>query len=236
MQTQITYFEKVHSFNPLVAWLHSLRYKDIIKVFAKMQKKLGNRPIRVLEFGCAHAKLFSVLNAKFNIEYTGIEIQKYYADIAKQRYQNHKNFKIINDSACNTNVLKSIERPDIIVAFETFEHIPEHDVVRIIEAVAEIRPYKFVCSVPVEVGFSVFVKNFGSFFTGYIRHKEYTFVETIWAGLGMLHKLPPHGTRHKGFDWRWLAQTVRHNFKIVRLKKLPSIFLPFNIFIESEPY
>lgn len=90
---------------------------------------------------------------------------------------------------------------DIIVALETFEHIPEHDVVRIVEAVAASKPRLFVCSVPVEVGPAIWLKNVGSLVTGYMRHKEYRWSETFWAGLYQLDRLPPHGTRACQLAW-----------------------------------
>ena len=69
-------------------------------------------------------------------------------------------------------------------------------------------------------------EDVGSLASGYSRHKEYTWRETFWAGLYCLDRLPPHGTGHKGFDWRWLAQTLRKSFKIVHVHKLPSDVFP----------
>jgi hypothetical protein len=133
----------------------------------------------------------------------------------------------------------NLKRADIVVALETFEHIPEHDVVRIIEAIAASKPRFFVCSVPVEIGPAIWLKNVGSLVTGYMRHKEYSWPETFWAGLYQLDKLPPHGTGHKGFDWRWLAQTIRHNMKIKDIRKFPFSILPaavaFSVFMVAEP-
>lgn len=178
----------------------------------------------MVEIGCAHAKLYLLLNAKFKIHYIGIEPNEVFVNVAKERYQNHSNFKIIQSTA--EKELNKINDVDIVVALETFEHIPEHFVVRIVEEVAKIQPKLLICSVPVEIGPAIWFKNIGSFITRYIRHKEYTWAETFWAGFGKLDKLPPHGTGHKGFDWRWLAQTIRHNMQIKEMKKFPLNFLP----------
>lgn len=232
-----TYYEKNQRFNFLVSWLHSLRYKHILKLFNSLALRVEGKRIRVVEIGCAHAKLFSVLNERFEIDYTGIEIDPQFAETAKSRYANNSNFKVIIDSA--ENVASYMINADVIVALETFEHIPEQKVVRLVEAIATARPTLLVCSVPVEIGPAIWLKNIGSFLVGYMRHTEYLWVETFWAGLYQLDKLPPHGTRHKGFDWRWLAQTIRHNMKIIEIRKFPLSFLPaalaFSIFMVAVP-
>jgi hypothetical protein len=135
------------------------------------------------------------------------------------------NFKVIHGSATDTDILMS-QVADMVVALESLEHIPEHDVVRLIERIAQMRPMYFICSVPVEIGPAIWLKNLGSLLSGYMRHREYTWAETFWAGLYRLDRLPPHGIRHKGFDWRWLVQTVRHNFRIEEVRRFPVAVLP----------
>ena len=232
-----TRYERNQRFNGLVAWLHSVRYKNILSVVGGMAAQVRDRPIRIVDVGCAHAKLFSILNERFAIDYTGIEIDPAFVDAARSRYATHENFRIVHDSV--VNALPHLENADVLVAMETCEHIPEHDVVRIIEAVAAALPTIFVCSVPVEVGPSVWLKNVGSLLTGYMRHREYRWAETFWAGMYQLDRLPPHDTGHKGFDWRWLAQTIRHNMRIVEIRRFPFGFLPavlaFSVFMIAEP-
>jgi hypothetical protein len=231
-----TEYERNQRFNGLVAWLHTFRYKTILALFERLTASAGGRPIRVVEIGCAHAKLFALLDARFRIHYTGIEIDGKSVEVARSRYACHTNFHLIHGSA--VDCLSQVKGADVLVALETLEHIEEHAVVRILEAVALARPSWFVCSVPVELGPAVWMKNLGSFCTGYIRHREYTWAETFWAGLYQLDRLPPHGTGHKGFDWRWLAQTIRHNLRIRDIRKLPFGFLPaalaFSVFIVAE--
>jgi len=225
--TDETEYERNQRFNALVSWLHSYRYKNILAVFDQLAQSRQGEPIKVVEIGCAHAKLFDLLNDRYKIDYIGIELDDDSYSVAKQRHQHHANFTIIHDGA--ENRLPQLAGVDIVVALEAFEHIPEHVVVRIVEAVAQAEPKLLVCSVPVEVGPAIWFKNVGSWLTGYIRHREYTWAETFWAGLGMLDKLPPHGTGHKGFDWRWLAQTIRHNMKIREIRTFPLGFLPASL-------
>ncbi|MDK9725208.1 MAG: class I SAM-dependent methyltransferase [Sterolibacteriaceae bacterium MAG5] len=232
-----TEYEKNQRFNLLVSYLHSFRYRNILTLFKSVTGDAKGKPINVVDIGCAHAKLFSILNERFDINYTGIEIDSGFVETARSRYAHNLNFRVIHDSAANA--LQNLKHVDIVVALETFEHIPEHDVVRIVEAVAVMKPRLFVCSVPVEIGPAIWLKNIGSLICGYMRHTEYGWRETFWAGLYQLDKLPPHDTGHKGFDWRWLAQTIRHNMKIIEIRKFPLAILPtafsFSVFMIAEP-
>jgi SAM-dependent methyltransferase len=232
-----TQFERNQRFNALVAWQHGRRYKTILKVFDRLAASAGGRPIRILDIGCAHAKLFALLNHRLKIDYTGVELQDELVKAARERYQGHSNFRIIQDPV--ENLIDKIGDVDVVVALETLEHIPEDVVVRLVEDIAKIRPKLFVSSVPVEIGPAVWFKNLSSLVSGYVRHRDYTWKETFWAGLGNLDKLPPHGTCHKGFDWRWLAQTIRHNFNLVETRKIPwnqlPVWLSTSVFLIAEP-
>jgi SAM-dependent methyltransferase len=232
-----TEYERNQRFNPLVSYHHSRRYSNILALFESVARKTEGKPLDIVEIGCGYAKLFSVLNEQLAIDYTGIEIGAEAVETARSRYAHKSNFRMIHDSAADA--LPRLQRADIIVALETLEHIPEHDVVRIIEAVAAKRPRLFVCSVPVEIGPAVWLKNVSSLVMGYTRHREYLWRETFWAGLYQLDKMPPHSTGHKGFDWRWLAQTIRHNMKITEIRTLPVPMLPaavaLSVLLVAEP-
>jgi len=232
-----TGYERDQRANALVAWLHSLRYRRILRVVDALAATTAPRPLRVVEIGCAHAKLFSLLDARWAIDYTGIEPETEFAAAAQTRYGQRRNFRLVRAAALDA--LGELAQADIVVALETFEHMPEHEVVRVIEAIRAARPALLVCSVPIEIGPALWIKNLGSLATGYKRHREYRWRETLWAGLYRLDHVPAHGTGHRGFDWRWLAQTVRHNFRIVELRKLPFGWLPaalaFSVFIVAEP-
>lgn len=232
-----TPYERNQRFNFLVSWLHSFRYANTLALVRSLARTTEGKSIKVVEIGCAHAKLFSVLNQRLAIDYTGIEVSSLYVETAQSRYGNNPNFRVIHESVANA--VSHLNGADVIVALETFEHMPEHEVVRIIEAIAIAQPRLFVSSCPVEIGPAIWFKNVGSLMTGYIRHREYSWAETFWAGLYQLDKLPPHGTGHPGFDWRWLAQTIRHNMKVVEIRRFSFGFLPaafaFSVFIVAEP-
>ncbi|MBW8051271.1 MAG: class I SAM-dependent methyltransferase [Cytophagales bacterium] len=234
-----TEYEAAQNFNFLTKWLHSLRYKAIHKVFDQLSKEITDRPIKVFEIGSAYGRLYGLLNKRYNIEYTGIELYEPLYKLSLERYGNNTNARFMLGNCMDDDNYKDLDKPDIIIALETLEHIAEHDVVRLIERIATIKPGLFVCSVPVEIGPAIWLKNLGSFITGYTRHKEYTMKETFWAGFYKLDKLPPHTTGHKGFDWRWLAQTIRHNFCIQKIITFPLNLIPTglasSVFIISKP-
>jgi ubiquinone/menaquinone biosynthesis C-methylase UbiE len=234
-----TAYELRQKFNPVVSWLHSFRYKNILDVFTVLSNRVGERKVKVLEIGCAHAKLFGMLDQRFAIDYCGVDVTEEYLNAARERYGTNENFRIIHGSATCEEHLLANGSPDIIIALEILEHVPEHDVVRIIENIARIEPVFFVCSVPIEIGPAIWFKNLGSLLSGYMRHEEYTWAETFWAGFYKLDRLPPHGTAHKGFDWRWLAQTIRHNMSIQETRFFPfqilTSIMSTSVFFVAEP-
>jgi hypothetical protein len=223
-QKVMTNYEKNQSFNPIVRYLHSVRYIYLTELFDEFQKQNPNKTINVLELGCAHAKSFELLNSKYNISYVGIEIDENFAQTAKDRFENFSNFRIVKGPAENN--YHEFEDKDFIIALETFEHISENIVVRIIENISTANPAYFLCSVPNEIGPVIWLKNIGSFIMRYTRHTEYSWKETFYAGLYQLDKLEAHTTGHKGFDWRWLAQTIRHNRKITATLSNPFRWMP----------
>ena len=222
-------YEQQLNFNRLLSWVHSIRYKKVLEEFTRFNNQLQKthrRPIQVLEIGCAQADLFNLLNKKFNIGYHAIELEIGVYEEACKRYGKEANFNILHADATDPDAYQKLPFIDVVVALETFEHVPERNVVRIIEQISSLHPSLFLCSVPVEVGPAVWFKNITSWLLRYSRHKQYSWNETFWAGVYQLDKLPPHGIEHKGFDWRWLAQTIRHNMKITAIKKFPFNFLP----------
>ena len=221
-----TYYEKNQRFNALTRWLHGFRYRNILALLRELSEQVGDRPLRVFEIGCAHGKLFDVLDREFSIEYVGVELNPLFFERARDRLEQRPNFTGILGSATDPAVYERVGHPDVVVAMETLEHIPEHDVVRIVERIAALEPRMFICSVPCEVGPALWFKNVGSLLTGYVRHKSYRWRDTFWAGLYQLDRLPPHGTGHRGFDWRWLAQTIRHSMRIREIRRSPLQVVP----------
>jgi len=224
-------YEKNQSRNPINTWLHSFRFRHVLDVV----DSLGPGPLRVVEIGSAHGKLFEVLNERCSIDYTGIELDPLLTKIATDRHGHHTNFRAIAASAVAG--VATVDQADVVIALETLEHIPGSECVRTVEAIARLKPKRFICSVPVEIGPAIWCKNIGSLVSGYSRHTEYTWRETFWAGLYQLDRLPPHGNGHKGFDWRWLAQTIRHNMRIREIRRFPfglPAALSTSVFIVAE--
>jgi SAM-dependent methyltransferase len=221
--TETGWYEERQNHNAITRWLHSFRYRYAIDTVDRIYERL-RRPLRIVDVGCGNGKLFDALHFGRPIEYTGIEPDLEFAETAKSRHARYKNFRLIQESA--VTAFKQCESPDLVMVLETFEHIPEGQVVRLVEDIAAARPACFFASVPVEIGPAIWMKNVGSLVCGYMRHREYTWPETLWAGLYQLDKLPPHGTLHKGFDWRWLAQTIRQNMKITGFHRFPLPFMP----------
>lgn len=228
-------YERNQTFNPLVSWLHSQRYKHVIDAIEPIAPV--GRPLKVLDLGCGFAKLYDVLRQSFNIEYTGVDPQAGYLDRANERYGTDSAFRSLCVSATDPIVFD--RKYDVVTALEVMEHINGPKVVRIIENVARANPRRFICSVPIEIGPSVLIKNVGSLLMGYSRHRTYTWKQTLDAGLYRLDRLPRHTTSHLAFDWRWLAQTIRDHFRIVETRFFPLKYLPASIsstaFFIAEP-
>ena len=219
-------YEKYQNLNYITRFLHSYRYKWILSVFEELSRKKTDSPIKVVDIGCGTCNLFKLLkDNSYLIDYIGIEPNEDFANCAIKRYGHNNNFKIIKGFA--QEVIPQIDsNVDIFTALESLEHIPEFIVPQILLNISKKNPSIFACSVPVEVGPAIWIKNIGSKLMGYFRYKEYTWEETFWAGLYQLDKLPPHGTGHKGFDWRWLKHNIRQSMNITSINKSPFTIIP----------
>lgn len=227
-------YNGLQHFNAVTAWLHSHRYKALSRAFERI---VGDRAVRVVEIGCADAKAFDLLNTRFQIDYVGVEPSDMFIKRANEKYGERSNFRAVHGRI--EDHLTLIEKGSVVLALEVLEHIRKTDVVRILEGIANARPAAFICSVPVEIGPAILLKNVGSFVAGYVRHEEYLWKETFWAGLGNLDRIRPHRRAHRGFNWRWLAKTIRHNMEIIETRRFPINFLPaaFNasVFFVARP-
>lgn len=219
-----SHYEEIQDFNFVTRFLHKTRYKNLINLVNKIESK-SDKAIRILDIGCGSCKAYNVINKNIkDFDYTGIEISEEYCHVAEARYSKHTNFHLINSPI--NECLDIIRDYDLIIGLESFEHIPEGQVVRVIESIAKSNFKYLYITVPNEVGPALLIKNTGSFLMGYSRHKEYTFKETLHAGAYNLDKVSRHTTLHKGFDWRWLAQTLRQNVIIEDKLTSPFSFIP----------
>jgi len=231
---KISDYERNQNFNLIVRELHKVRYRHLISA---VRNEFKDQSFKVLDIGCAHATAFKVLNAEFSITYHGIDHNKSYIEFAQQRYSGAPNFSVAVSDANSTDI--DFSKFDLIIALETLEHIPLVDCFRLLGRIGQSPPRLFLCSVPNEVGPILWIKNIGSFMLGYMRHKEYSWSETWNAGLFRLERITKHGTDHKGFDWRWLAHTIRQHFQVVEINSSPFSWLPktlsFSIFWKCKP-
>jgi SAM-dependent methyltransferase len=216
-------YEKTQNFNLVTKILHSTRYRNLERLI-KLHSH-SNKQLMIVDVGCGPAKSYEVIKRLgVNFHYLGIELRKDFTEIAKARYGQFENFEIICDSI--ENAFHTFDTADFIIGLETFEHIPEPLVVRTIEAIGKSSFKRLYITVPNEVGPAIFIKNVGSFMMGYRRYKEYRWAETFAASVYNLDKVDRHGTGHKGFDWRWLAQTIRQNCKIAKITTSPIQLIP----------
>ena len=217
-------YEQTQNFNYITKLLHKTRYRNLIDFLAQIDVSIEGRGIRVVDVGCGVAKTYSVLTEKYEIDYVGIELREDYCNIANERYGGAQNFQVVCDSI--EGQTWRLSSADVVVGLESFEHIPERTATRVVEAIADSGCPFFYCSVPNEVGPALLVKNAGSALMGYSRYKEYSWRETLAATMYDLDRVGVHGTGHKGFDWRWLAQVIRQNMKIDRITTSPCSLVP----------
>lgn len=216
-------YESKQNFNFITRFLHSTRYKNLKKLIISAAKQ--KEFLKVIDIGCGPGKAYEVIqNMGLNFNYLGIDPNENFCEVALNRYGQFPNFSIICDTI--ENQFDELNDADVIIGLETFEHIPEAIVVRTLEQISKTNFIYFYITVPNEIGPALLIKNLGSAIMGYSRYKQYTWKETFFASIYNLDKLPRHSTEHKGFDWRWLAQTVRQNVSIIKITKNPSQFIP----------
>ena len=216
-------YEQKQTFNFVTSFLHATRYKNLKKIISRASKTKDH--LKIVDIGCGPGKAYGIISELgVNFEYLGIDPHEKFCAVASQRYDEFDNFKVVCDTI--ENQFQIFNDADVIIGLETFEHIPEHIVVRTIERISKAHFMYLYITVPNEVGPALFIKNIGSALMGYSRYKQYTWRETFFASICHLDKLPRHTTEHIGFDWRWLAQTIRQNVRIIEITKNPSKLIP----------
>jgi len=222
-----TDFEETISYNFITRYLHDNKHKLFFQNMDNLFKKrifLSDKKINILDLGCGPAYIFSEISKKINnFNYIGIEPREDFYNEANKRYSKDKRFKIYKEYC--ENYLTKVSKVDIILSFDCFEHIPLEKRQIAINIISKIKfEYMFV-NVPNEIGPAIFLKNFGSYLMGYMRHKEYSFLETFYASIYKLDKIKPHTIYHKGFDWRTLYYDLRYYFD-AKIKTSPFNFVP----------
>jgi len=233
-----TTYEANQNFNALTTFLHSTRYQVLNEKMSELSKEITNRPVKVMDIGCGPGTAVGTLVDGFNVDYVGIDYDQTFIAAAQKKYGHKENCNFVLADAADRNLYQP-GSADIVIALESFEHIPANRVVDIVEHICTIvKPRVFLVTVPVEVGPVLWIKNWGSTLMGYDRQSG-NLRETFWAGLYQLDKVPPHTVSHQGFDWRWLAQTMRVNSPLTETRSMPFSFLPKwcapNVALVSQP-
>jgi len=216
MSRALPYEQKLDA-NPITRFLHSGRHVLAAKKVASLQTRS-----RVVDIGCATAMLFPQLPE--GTHYLGIEPRADFAAAAQERYADNSDFSIFEGLI--QDALPLIGGADYILALECFEHIPRADLLDLLPRLAGAIACPMLVTVPVEVGPILWGKNLGSFAMRYVRHREYSWAETFWAGLGRLDRVPPHTSHHKGFDWRQLIVDLSQHFDVAKVTGMPLGMLP----------
>ena len=210
------FYEKKQNLNRITRYLHSGRYKQLTSFVRKNFKG----ELKILDIGCGPGGAYNALKDHTNLQYHGVDIREDFIAAATQRHP-EASFDV-----------DDVTRPDfdfgsynLIIALETFEHIPEGLLVKTLEKIALESDAHVLASVPIEIGPSVAIKNLGARLMGYNRNSG-NFMETLNAATYQLNKVPTHDTAHLGFNWYWLEQTLRHNFIIDKSASLPISWLP----------
>ena len=217
-------YERSQNFNFITKLLHQTRYRNLNKLItqASIEK---NGKLKIVDVGCGRASSYkNIKQLGITFDYIGIELKKEFYDSANDSFKQYENFKIICDSI--ENHFDKFADADVIIGLESFEHIPESLVVRTIEAISKVSFMYLYITVPNEVGPAILIKNIGSALMGYKRYKEYEWRETFFASIYELDKVRRHDRGHRGFDWRWLAQTLRQNTTILKKTSSPANFIP----------
>ena len=156
-----------------------------------------------------------------------------FVEVAIERYNQYPNIEIKLEDI--TKTIHNYSDIDVVIALETCEHILEHKLGQLLVDIRKQNPKLVIISVPIEVGYPILLKNVGSFATGYVRHKEYTWKETLYAALNQTWKYKPHGTNHKGFDWKVLRHQIHQFIGTPKIIKMPNAILSTNtMFIVSQ--
>ena len=222
-----TFYESTQGFNFITRYLHSVRYKNLFRVAKSVSSDFGGKSFTVLDIGCGVCKVYDFLSqCGFNFNYIGVELLDDWCNVAESRYSSNSNFKLIRGSI--ESIVNDLPPCDLVVALESFEHIPGHIVFDTIRSLSFSSFRYLYATVPIELGPSLFLKNLGSSLMGYSRNTSspYTIFDTFNATFCQLHKLPPHTTTHKGFDFRWLEHTLRLHMRVVYKTKSPFNFMP----------
>ena len=197
---------------------HTVRLRKLVKIC----RLLGGT--RVLEIGCHDLLFYHLVSRDYN-SYVGIDIGwEHGLEFAKK---NMKEFGWDNVEVAKANAqclpFKD-QRFDLILCFETMEHLPD-EAAAISEIARVIRPGgTLLLSVPVEFGLVLLLKNLVRFVLR--REKEYTVSELVKASI-FCNPCEISRSGHKGYHYRKTIEHLRdHEIGIQKIYTYPFGWLP----------
>ncbi len=219
-----SFYEKTLNYNFITKYLHYNKTKSLINFLKTYFKNNKNKVFSILDIGCGPSSIFrEIISINENIKYTGIDIREDFIALSNKRYSRYKQFKAIQVDC--EEYLKRNKEFDLIISFDSFEHIPLDKRNNIINLISRTNCKYLFVNVPNEIGPAILVKNLGSLLMGYIRHKEYSFKDTLNAFFYRLDSIETHYDGHKGFDWRVMNYTLKYYFD-VKIKTSPFSAIP----------
>ncbi len=201
-----------------------LSHRGRLQAFLQLIKDV--RGASALDWGCADGFILKKLLSCGVIE-SGIGIDIDPGQVALNR----ENFKEVKELSFFTpdefRLEHSNKKFDLVLCTETLEHVQyPQEILSKIRGVAS-ESSTIIISVPIEVGPSLLIKQFGRFIAnlkGNYGYPKYRLLELVAAGVfwnvGALAKERVDG--HKGFDYRVVCQLIKEHFLIKK-----TIYSPF---------
>lgn len=204
-------------FNRLTKWLHERR-------FLQVKRLLPLGYFELTDLGCSTGVLYDHLHPQFNFNYVGIDLNPSHPDLT--------NGQMIQ---ADLTTYQFTHHLDIVIALETFEHIRPDAIVPLLARIRNAGTNLLICSVPVETGPMILVKNLGSWLMGYTRHAEYSPADTLWSTIYFSHRARPWQGGHRGFNWRQLRAILKSHFRAVQQINLPFTLFTTNVMFVCKP-
>ena len=212
-----------HSHHRLMNWVHA----------AHLREALANAPlgpgIYLLDAGCSDGELLVRAGGRYAFA-VGSDHNFQALRTLQSRLESGHAAALQGDLRCLPFRDQSF---DIVCCLETLEHVEGEEA-----AIAELKRVlkeegTLIVSVPIEIGFTVLVKQSAAkiFFGGY--RGSYAWKELWHAFRGQLDRVPRTSiSLHKGYDYRQTIARIRRHFASFQITGLP--FKPLGRFFNTQ--
>ncbi|GAC1336998.1 MAG: hypothetical protein NVSMB14_04480 [Isosphaeraceae bacterium] len=221
--------------NRILNWSHGSRFETgrrLVEPFAGR---------RLLDYGCGDGIFLAKVLDLFP-DAVGVDVDP------KQNADCRARFAEIAPKITFLDVEPDLDDPrhdhayDIITCMETLEHCPDDVVDQILDLLARLVAPEgtIIISVPIEIGFSLFAKEFLRSIIG-LKIKDYSsrrryrpaeMFKMVFAGENTAIERPSYLDEfepgqfsrhhdHKGFNWKALRRKIRERFELRRLRFTP---------------